>query len=106
MRPVVTATVQPGVADPVTEDHVEQQIDVLFGDRYAVIIMDSDDTTFAEVERACVELFGYTGSDAAALAMRVHTTGEALAAVMGQREARAAVRTLHRRNVRARSEKL
>ena len=49
--------------------------------RFAVVVMDSDFTTFAEVENACIELFGYTPDEAAALSMRVHTTGEAVAVV-------------------------
>jgi hypothetical protein len=38
--------------------------------------------------------------------MRVHTTGEALAAVMGHEEARRAVLELRARNVLARTEKI
>lgn len=78
----------------------------LFGDDYAVIIMDSDFTTFEEVERACMALFGYSRPEAEALSMRVHTTGEALAAVMAEDEARLAVRSLRQRNVLARVEKV
>src|SRR5487761_1415154 len=78
----------------------------LFGDDYAVIIMDSDFTTFEEVERACMALFGYSRPEAEALSMRVHTTGEALAAVMAEGEARLAVRSLRQRIVLARVEKV
>lgn len=81
-------------------------VDEIFDDRYAVVVMDSDFTTFAEVEGACVALFGYTAEAAAALAMRVHTTGEAVAAVLGEHDAHRAVGSLRRRNVRARAEPL
>lgn len=79
-------------------------VDEIFDGRYAVVIMDSDFTTFAEVEEACVTLFGYTAAQAAALAMRVHTTGEAVAAVLPEEEALRAVGSLRKRNVRARLE--
>lgn len=88
------------------EEELGRQVEDLFEDRYAVIIMDSDFTTFSEVEQACVDLFGYSAPEAAALAMRVHTTGEALAAVLTEAEARRAVGRLKRRNVRARTERL
>ena len=77
----------------------------LFDGDFAVIIMDSDFTTFDEVESACIALFGYTRPEAEALSMRVHTTGEALAAVLPEEPARQAVRQLRRRNVLARVEK-
>ena len=78
----------------------------LFDQDFAVIIMDSDFTTFDEVERACIALFGYSHPEAEALSMRVHTAGEALAAVLPEREARQAVRRLRQRNVLARIEKV
>ncbi|HVX20975.1 MAG TPA: ATP-dependent Clp protease adaptor ClpS [Acidimicrobiales bacterium] len=91
----------PGVdADEEMADKVRD----LFGGHYAVIIMDSDFTTFAEVETACMALFGYTADEAAALSMQVHTTGEAVAAVLAEQPARAAVRQLRRRNVLSRVE--
>jgi ATP-dependent Clp protease adapter protein ClpS len=77
----------------------------LFDHDFAVIIMDSDFTTFDEVERACILLFGYTRPEAEALSMRVHTTGEALAAVLPEERARQSVRQLRARNVLARVEK-
>jgi ATP-dependent Clp protease adapter protein ClpS len=77
----------------------------LFDRDFAVIIMDSDFTTFDEVERACIFLFGYTRPEAEALSMRVHTTGEALAAVLPEERARQSVRQLRARNVLARVEK-
>ena len=77
----------------------------LFDGDFAVIIMDSDFTTFDEVESACIALFAYTRPEAEALSMRVHTTGEALAAVLPEEAARRAVRQLRRRNVLARVEK-
>ena len=92
--------------DRAAEEDVAAKVRDLFGEDYAVIIMDSDFTTFDEVERACMALFGYSRADAEALAMRVHTTGEALAAVMPEAAARRAVRELRRRNVLARVEKL
>lgn len=76
-----------------------------FADHWAVIIMDSDFTTFDEVERACIALFGYSRPEAEALSMRVHTTGEALAALQPEREARSSVRRLRARNVLARAER-
>lgn len=88
------------------EDDIAEKLRDLFGEDYAVIIMDSDFTTFDEVERACIALFGYTRSEAQALSMRVHTTGEALAAVMTEMKARLAVRQLRQRNVLARVEKV
>jgi ATP-dependent Clp protease adapter protein ClpS len=88
------------------EQHVGDKVRDLFGDDYAVIIMDSDFTTFDEVEQACMALFGYTRTEAQALSARVHTTGEALAAVMAHREALQAVRRLRSRNVLARAEKV
>lgn len=96
------------VAEPTTtiEEELGQQVDDLLDEHWAVVIMDSDNTTFAQVERACVDLFGYSGSEAAALAMRVHTTGEAVAAVMGETAARRAVRQLRGRNVLARIERV
>ncbi len=106
MATMATATTPLGAPGTVVEEEVGQQIDDLFDDRYAVIILDSDVTTFAEVEQACMELFGYSGPEAAALAMRVHTTGAALAAVMAEGDALLAVRQLRQRNVRARSERL
>ncbi len=90
----------------VPEDEIAGKVRDPFEDHYAVIIMDSDFTTFAEVEGACVALFGYTSDEAAALAMEVHTTGEALAAVMGEVEARRAVSGLRGRNVRSRMERI
>ncbi|MDA8309011.1 MAG: ATP-dependent Clp protease adaptor ClpS [Actinomycetota bacterium] len=87
------------------EGDVADKVRELFDQDFAVIIMDSDFTTFDEVERACIALFGYTRPEAEALSMRVHTTGEALAAVMPEEEARQAVRALRRRNVLARVEK-
>ena len=88
------------------EDDVAGKLRELFDQDFAVIIMDSDFTTFDEVERACIALFGYTRPEAEALSMRVHTTGEALAAVLPEEEARQAVRQLRRRNVLARVEKM
>ena len=81
----------------------EQQ---LLDDLYAVVILDSDRTTFAEVEAACVALFGYTPDEAAALALKVHTTGEAVAAVMARQPATEAIGALRRGNVRARMDRL
>jgi ATP-dependent Clp protease adapter protein ClpS len=88
------------------EDGVADKLRDLFDQDFAVIIMDSDFTTFDEVERACIALFGYTRPEAEALSMRVHTTGEALAAVLPEHEARQAVRSLRQRNVLARVEKV
>ena len=88
------------------DEDVEIKLRELFGKDFAVIIMDSDFTTFDEVERACIALFGYTRPEAEALSMRVHTTGEALAAVLPEHEARQAVRSLRQRNVLARVEKV
>lgn len=88
----------------IADDSLTEAVDEIFDGRYAVVIMDSDFTTFAEVEGACVTLFGYTAADAAALAMRVHTTGEAVAAVLSEEGARRAVGSLRQRNVRARAE--
>ena len=85
---------------------VADKLHELFDKDLAVIIMDSDFTTFDEVERACIALFGYTRPEAEALSMRVHTTGEALAAVLPEEPARQAVRQLRRRNVLARVEKV
>lgn len=99
MSPVASPTVIP-------EEEIADLVGDLFDNHYAVIIMDSDFTTFAEVEGACVALFGYSADEAAALAMRVHTTGEALAAVLADTEAHRAVRTLRSRNVRARIERV
>jgi ATP-dependent Clp protease adapter protein ClpS len=90
----------------VAEEEVAEKVGTLFDGHYAVIVLDSDFTTFAEVEGACIELFGFTPEEAAALAMKVHTTGEALAAVLPEAEARRAVRSLRARNVRARLERL
>lgn len=87
------------------EDGIAEKLRSLFDEDFAVIIMDSDYTTFDEVERACISLFGYTRSEAERLSMRVHTTGEALAAVLPEAEARQAVRKLRSRNVLARVEK-
>ena len=92
-----------GVIDDQDLDH---QVGEVFDDLYAVVILDSDLTTFAEVEGACVSLFGYTTGEAEALAMRVHTTGQAVAAVLGRKEATRAVRDLRRWNVRSRLEKV
>ncbi len=92
--------------DRAAEEDVAAKVRDLFGEDYAVIIMDSDFTTFDEVERACMALFGYSRPDAEALSMRVHTAGEALAAVLTELEARQAVRQLRRRNVLARVEKV
>jgi ATP-dependent Clp protease adapter protein ClpS len=92
----------PGV---IADEDLAHQVGEVFDDLYAVVILDSDHTTFAEVEGACVSLFGYTAEEAAALAMRVHTTGQAVAAIMPKDMARQAVRSLRRWNVRARIEK-
>jgi ATP-dependent Clp protease adapter protein ClpS len=86
------------------DEEIAGKVRDLFDGHYAVVIMDSDFTTFTEVEDACTSLFGYTADEAAALAMRVHTTGEAVAAVMAREPARVAVRQLRGRNVRARTE--
>jgi len=86
------------------DQEIAGKVGDLFDGHHAVVIIDSDFTTFAEVETACIVLFGYTADDAAALAMRVHTTGEAVAAVMAEPAAQAAVRELRRRNVLARVE--
>jgi ATP-dependent Clp protease adapter protein ClpS len=88
------------------EDDVADKLRELFDQDFAVIIMDSDFTTFDEVERACIALFGYTRPEAEALSMRVHTTGEALAAVLPESAARQSVQQLRRRNVLARIEKV
>jgi ATP-dependent Clp protease adapter protein ClpS len=88
------------------EGDVADKLRELFDQDFAVIIMDSDFTTFDEVERACIALFGYTRPEAEALSVRVHTTGEALAAVLPEQEARQAVRQLRQRNVLARVEKV
>jgi len=88
------------------EEEVAGKVRDLFDDDFAVIIMDSDFTTFEEVERACMALFGYSRSAAEALSLRVHMTGEALAALMGEDPARRAVQQLRRRNVLARVEKV
>ena len=92
-------------SDVANDQDIAEKVRELFGDDYAVIIMDSDFTTFDEVERACMSLFGYTAGEAKALSMKVHTTGEALAALMREAAARQAVRQLRRRNVLARIEK-
>lgn len=92
--------------DRTSEEDVASKVRALFGEDFAVIIMDSDFTTFDEVERACIALFGYSRPDAEALSMRVHTRGEALAAVLAEPKARQAVRQLRRRNVLARAEKV
>ena len=42
----------------------------LFGGDFAVVIMDSDYTTFDEVERACIALFGYSRDEACGLLAR------------------------------------
>jgi ATP-dependent Clp protease adapter protein ClpS len=88
------------------EEEVAGKLKELFGEDFAVIIMDSDFTTFDEVERACMALFGYSRAEAELLSMRVHTTGEALAAVLPESGARQAVRRLRQRNVLARVEKV
>jgi ATP-dependent Clp protease adapter protein ClpS len=88
------------------EGDVANKLRELFDRDFAVIIMDSDFTTFDEVEQACMALFGYTRPEAEALSMRVHTTGEALAAVLAEEDARKAARQLRQRNVRARIEKV
>jgi ATP-dependent Clp protease adapter protein ClpS len=93
-------------ADVAVEEDVAETVGRLFDGHYAVIILDSDFTTFAEVEGACIELFGFTPEEAAALSMKVHTSGEALAAVLPEAEARRAVHSLRARNVRARMERL
>ena len=93
-------------ADVIEDQDLGDQVGEVFDDLYAVVILDSDLTTFAEVEGACVSLFGYTSEEAAALAMRVHTTGQAVAAVLGRRDAARAVRELRRWNVRSRLEKV
>lgn len=85
-----------------TIEDLDERVDALFEHDFAVIVLDSDRTTFEQVERACMSLFGYTLDEAKALAMRVHTTGQALAAILPEPEARQAVRQLHSRNVRAR----
>jgi len=90
---------------PDLEGDVDDKLRELFGHDFAVIIMDSDFTTFDEVERACIALFGYTRAEAEQLSMRVHTTGEALAALLPEHEARQAVRKLRQRNVLARVER-
>ena len=95
----------PGI-DAIAEEDLARKVHDLFGDDFAVIIMDSDFTTFEEVEKACIALFGYSRAEAEALSMKVHTTGEALAAVMAEDTARRAVRQLRRRNVLARVEKV
>ncbi len=88
------------------DDDVAGKVRELFDQDFAVIIMDSDFTTFDEVERACIALFGYTRPEAEALSMRVHTAGEALATVLPEQEARQSVRKLRQRNVLARVEKV
>lgn len=97
---------QTAAPDAAIDDEIADKVGEAFEGHYAVIILDSDFTTFAEVEGACVALFGYTPEEAAALAMKVHTVGEALAAVLGESEARRAVRSLRARNVLARLEKV
>lgn len=92
--------------ESIVEGDLARTLDEMFDREFAVIIMDSDFTTFDEVERACIALFGYTRAEAEMLSMRVHTTGEALAAVMEESGARRSVRQLRQRNVLARAEKL
>ena len=105
MSQVATPGVEPALGTE-AEQEVADKVRDLFGDDYAVIIMDSDFTTFDEVERACMALFEYTRAQAKALSMKVHTTGEALAAVLADAPAHRAVRQLRRRNVLARLEKV
>ncbi|MGH9109039.1 MAG: ATP-dependent Clp protease adaptor ClpS [Acidimicrobiales bacterium] len=97
---------QVATPDVGVDEDIGDKVRELFGDDFAVIIMDSHFTTFDEVERACIALFGYSAGDAKALSMKVHSTGEALAAVLAEDEARLAVRQLRRRNVLARIEKI
>ncbi len=92
--------------DHAVEGDIAAKVRELFGEDYAVIIIDSDFTTFDQVERACISLFGYSRPDAEALSMRVHTAGEALAAVLAEKEARRALGQLRGRNVLARVEKV
>lgn len=98
----VSPTASPDVE---TYENLDARVDELFEHDFAVIVLDSDHTTFDEVERACMSLFGYTLDEAKALAMRVHTTGAALAAILPEPDARRAVRQLRSRNVRARAER-
>ena len=97
----MTQIAVPGVD---ADQEMAEKVRDLFGRHFAVVIMDSDFTTFAEVETACMVLFGFTADEAAALSMRVHTTGEAVAAVIAEQPARTAVGALRRRNVLARVE--
>jgi ATP-dependent Clp protease adapter protein ClpS len=92
------------IAIPATTEHIADAIDDLFDDVYAVVILDAATTTFDEVEQACIQLFGYTGSQARALSHRVHTTGEAVATVLPKEAAQEARRKLGARNVRSRLE--
>ena len=105
MSQVATPDISEAVGTDI-EQEMADKVRGLFGDDFAVVIMDSDYTTFDEVERACIALFGYSRDEAKALSMKVHTTGEALAAVLEEVPARRAVRQLRRRNVLARVEKL
>lgn len=85
---------------------IDGLFDDLFAQRWEVVILDSPYTTFAEVEKACIDLFSYTLNEAKALALKVHNHGEAIAAIMSEREARDAQIALAARNVRSRIQRV
>jgi ATP-dependent Clp protease adapter protein ClpS len=92
--------------DTTHDTTIEQAVDDLFDDAFAVVILDSDTTTFDEVELACVEMFGFTRSAAHELALHVHHRGSAVAAVLPRHAAEEAARQLTARNVRSRLERM
>ncbi len=99
-------TAVPDTARPDTdiERDIAGAVDTLFEGHFAVLIVNSDVTTFEEVVRALGALFGYPPDDAYALALEAHHTGEAVVAVLARQPARAAVGALRRRHVPARME--
>jgi ATP-dependent Clp protease adapter protein ClpS len=83
-----------------------RQVDEIFDEaaKWAVIILDADTTTFEEVVRGCVEIFGYSNDNAWTLAWEVHTAGKAVAAILDKPEAVTAVEKLRSGNVKAKME--
>lgn len=81
------------------EDSIE---DALGNDSlWAVVILNTDYTTFGEVINACMVLFGYSRSNAQRLADRVHTEGEAEVDAMPKAEAQEATVKLAAGNVKS-----
>lgn len=95
MAPVATETETEVSADTIAA------IDAVFEKMYEVVVHDDDVTTFDTVITALVTIFGKTPEAALELAQKVDSEGEAVAAILSEKEAEDGVAQLRKRRIRA-----